>query len=347
MRYLFYFGHPAHFHLFKNVIPMLERAGHEIKVLIKKKDVLEDLLKSAGMEYTNIMEGDRGDSMFKIGLALIRRDAAIFRIAKKFRPDLMIGTSTELNHVGRLTGIPSINVNEDDAAAVPLYAKSGYPFATSILAPECCDCGKWSYKKISHRSYHELAYLHPENFTPDDNVIKKYNLGEKFFILRFARLNAHHDTGRRGIDAGLAEKIISLLKPVGNIFITSERTLEPQFEKYRITIPPHEIHHALAFAAMYIGDSQTMAAEAAVLGTPSIRYNDFVGELSYLNELEHIFGLTYGIKSGNEGQLLDKINELLSLPDINTRWQEKRRVMLTKRENLTNIMFGIFSDYKQ
>lgn len=29
-----------------------------------------------------------------------------------------------------------------------------------------------------------------------------------------------------------------------------------------------------------------MAAEATILGTPSIRFNDFVGKLGYLEELE-------------------------------------------------------------
>ena len=38
-----------------------------------------------------------------------------------------------------------------------------------------------------------------------------------------------------------------------------------------MNIDPSDMHHALAFASLYIGDTQTMAAEAAVLGTPSIR----------------------------------------------------------------------------
>ena len=50
------------------------------------------------------------------------------------------------------------------------------------------------------------------------------------------------------------------------IYITSERPLEPQFEKYRIKINPLDMHHVMAFASLYIGDSQTMAAEAGVLG---------------------------------------------------------------------------------
>ncbi|MBK7853743.1 MAG: hypothetical protein IPJ79_01455 [Bacteroidetes bacterium] len=64
------------------------------------------------------------------------------------------------------------------------------------------------------------------------------------------------------------------------------------------------------FAHMYIGDSQTMAAEAAVLGTPSIRYNDFVGEISYLEELEHLYQLTFGFKTNNRQGMIDKITEL-------------------------------------
>ena len=346
MRYLFYLGHPAHFHLFKNVIRRLKNAGHDTKVLIKKKDILENLLKDSGWEYTNIMQGDRGDSKWQIAIGLLKRDWAIMKIARSYKPDLMVGTSTELNQVGKLLGIPSINVNEDDAAAVPLFAQLGYPFATKILAPECCDCGKWNYKKIAHKSYHELAYLHPDHFIPDKSVIEKYNLGERFYILRFAQLTAHHDAGKKGINAEIAERIITLLAPSGNVFITSERKLEPQFEKYRIAIPPLEIHNALYFATMYIGDSQTMAAEAAVLGTPSIRFNDFVGELGYLTELEQKFGLTFGIKADNPEKLFSKIEEVLKIADVKNKWLEKRKLMLNERADLSEIMFDLIVNFQ-
>lgn len=324
---------------------MLNNAGHETKVLIKKKDVLEQLLRDSGWEYTNIMEGERGNGKFKIALGLLKRDIAILKIASRFKPHLMIGTSTELGHVGRLLGIPSINVNEDDAAAVPLFAKMGYPFATKILAPECCDCGQWNYKKIAHKSYHELAYLHPDYFKPDESVVEKYGLGKKYFILRFAQLNAHHDEGRKGITTEIATRIISLLSPAGKVFITSERELEPEFEKYRISIPPLEIHNALYYATMYIGDSQTMAAEAAVLGTPSIRFNDFIGELGYLEELEHSFGLTYGIKTMHPEKLFSRISELLSIPDVKAKWLEKKNHLLREKEDFTRIMFDLFTEF--
>ena len=55
------------------------------------------------------------------------------------------------------------------------------------------------------------------------------------------------------------------------------------------------MHHVMAFASLYIGDSQTMAAEAGVLGVPFVRFNDFVGRIGYLRELEDVYELGYGI----------------------------------------------------
>ena len=116
-----------------------------------------------------------------------------------------------------------------------------------------------------------------------------------FFIMRFASLNAHHDSGIKGINTEIAQRLIDILAPHGTIYITSERPLEPQFEQYRIRINPLDMHHVMAFASLYIGDSQTMAAEAGVLGVPFVRFNDFVGRIGYLRELEDVYQLGFGV----------------------------------------------------
>ena len=41
-KFLFHLGHPAHFHLFKNVIKLLKKNGDEIYILIKKYSSLSD-----------------------------------------------------------------------------------------------------------------------------------------------------------------------------------------------------------------------------------------------------------------------------------------------------------------
>src|SRR5690606_13332766 len=98
-------------------------------------------------------------------------------------------------------------------------------------------------------------------------------------------------------------------------------------------------------ASLYIGDSQTMAAEAAVLGTPSIRFNDFVGKLGYLEELEHKYGLTYGIKTSEPEKLLAKIDELLSFPHIKDEWAKRRDKMLSEKIDVTAFMVWFIENY--
>ena len=352
MKALFYLGHPAHFHLFKNVISTLKRKNHDVAVLIKKKDILEYLLRQSNFDFLNILPEGRKDSKSGIALGLLKRDWAMFRFCVRQRPNILLGTSAEIAHVGKLLSIPSIVVNEDDYDAVPMFSKLAYPLADNILAPISCPTGPdgstWERKTIHYEGFHELAYLHPARFKPEKNVLKnKIEFSKSYIILRFANLTAHHDKGKTGITAKITQKIINMLKFQYNIYITSERELEPEFEPYRITIDPINMHHALYYADMYIGDSQTMAAEAAVLGTPALRYNDFVGKLGYLEELEHKYGLTYGIKTLHPEKLYQKIEELLDTPNLKEVWQNRRQKMLSEKIDVTAFMVWFIENYPE
>jgi len=346
MKILIYLGHPAHFYIYRNSINSWVSSGHQIFILIKKKDVLEDLLIASNMPYFNILEEGRVDSTWGIFMGMLKRAIRLFIFCLRNKPDILTGTSVENSFVGRVLGIPVVNVNEDDANVVPLYAKLSYPLATSILNPCVCNSGHWDKKAIKYHSYHELAYLHPNHFTPDKEVVGKYLSPDKpYFLIRLAKLTAYHDTGMRGIEAGIAEHIINLLKPHGTVYISSERELEPQFEEYRIAINPLDIHHVMAFAQLYIGDSQTMAAEAGVLGVPFVRYNDFVGRIGYLNELENEFQLGYGIKTKDVEDLYSTISELVALPDRLQIFQERRKKMLSKKIDFAKVLTWFIEDY--
>ena len=315
-------------------------------LVIKKKDVLEDLLTMEGWKYYNVYPKERKETKLDMALSLIKRDIEVLKIAMKERPTLMIGTSVEITHIGKILRIPSIMVEEDDVDQIPLWAKISYPFATSILSPYCCRAGKWQKKTINYEGYHELAYLHPNYFTPKiENINSLIPEKKPYFILRFAKLTAHHDKGKKGITNSVASQIIKKLNNKGEVFITSERVLAPEFEKYRIKIHPSLIHDALAFANLYIGDSQTMATEAAVLGTPSIRFNDFVGKLSTLEELEHKYKLTYGIETSHPEKLLQKIDELLEIPNLKEEWQKRREIMLNDKIDVTKFIVNFIENF--
>lgn len=295
MKIALFLGHPAHFHMLKHAAIGLKNHGHQIFFVIKKKDILETLCQNAGFEYFKIREG-RGTSKLGLVKSVIGMEYHMWKFLRENKIDMLIGSTLSFA-AAKMNRIPVIAMGEDDANVVPNYAKMVYPFASCVLTPNCCDNGKWNNKSAKYPGYHELAYLHPNHFKVSQEVVSSYGIdtAKPYFILRFASLNAHHDDGIKGINTEVAQRLIDTLSPHGQIYITSERPLEPQFEQYRIRINPLDMHHVMAFASLYIGDSQTMAAEAGVLGVPFVRFNDFVGRIGYLRELEDIYELGYGI----------------------------------------------------
>ena len=343
-----FLGHPAHFHLYKHVVNALIKNAYNVTYLIKRKDILEDLVKQTGVPYTIVRDKERSKSS-KFGLisSMLKLDFNVFKSLLTLRPKLLTGTYCPI--VSKLTFIPFISCNEDDAKVVPNFAILSYPPANAILTPVVCDNEKWNDKSTKYPSYHELAYLHPNHFSADKSVVEGYGIdtSKPYFILRFASLKAHHDDGISGINTEIAQRLIDILSPHGQIYITSERELELQFEPYRIRINPLDMHHVMAFASLYIGDSQTMAAEAGVLGTPFVRFNDFVGRIGYLRELEDVYQLGYGIHatplkedspirltngqvqpSGTEA-LYKAVEDLVAMPA-----DERKRIFSERRERM-------------
>jgi predicted glycosyltransferase len=259
----------------------------------------------------------------------------------------MVSTSFCVAHVGKITGVRSVLFTEDDIKVLPLFSKWSYPFCSRIISPDCCDNGKWRSKTVSHPSYHELAYLHPDQFKPKESVASKYvNVSEPYVILRFSKLNKRFEKGVNGITVAIAKRIIQTIEPLARIYISSDVDLDPELVPYNLKLKPGEMHHVMAFARLFVGDSHTMAAESAVLGVPFVRINEFVDRLSYLRELEARYGLGIGFLPKNAINALPYIHRVLS--DINTRaeWAVKRERMLSEKMNLLHFMIELVETYR-
>jgi len=346
MKILFYLGHPAHFHLFKHAINHFK---NNAVVVIKSKDILQKLLNENNVPFINVEEINskhNAGGKFLLAFRILKRIFGIQRIIRNTKPDLLAGSPAELALAGKITGVPVCMFFEDDINKVAPYGSLTGPFAFRMVCPDVCNAGRWSDKKVGYNSYHELAYLHPNHFTPDKSKVAGYfKEGEKNFIIRFVELGAFHDAGKKGITNEFAGAIIKKLSPFGKIHITSERALPKEFEPFRIHISPSDIHHALYFSDMFIGDSQTMTAEAAVLGTPALRFNDFVGELSYLEDLEHRHELTFGFKTNNAEGLLEKLDELIQTPELKQTWKIRKEKMLLEKTDLAKWMINFFENF--
>ena len=340
MNILFDIGHPAHFYLFKNTIEFLEKNNHKVYCVVRDKDILVNLMNSFNIEFRILTKAQKG--IFKLLFELILRDIKLFIFSWNKNIKIMMGTSFCITHVSKFLNCKSIVFNEDDASTARLFSLLAYPFADRIVTPDSLVNEDYGKKHIKYSSYHELAYLHPNHFTPKRDILDKLGVieGEKFFIIRMVSLQAVHDIHEKGIPSVTRKKIIEILKPFGKIFITSEGFIEDDLKKYILPISPKNIHHALYYATMFIGDSQTMTIEAAVLGTPAIRCNTFVGRCSVIEELEKKYQLTYGFLPSQEERLLAKIRELLAVRNLKEQWQIKREKMLEDKIDLSQWMIN-------
>ena len=212
MRIALFLGHPAHFHMLKHAAAGLKAHGHEVFFVIKKKDILENLCQDAGFEYFKIREG-RGGSKLGLIKSVLGMEWHMLQFIRRNKIDILVGSTLSFA-AAKLARIPVIAMGEDDADVVPKYAKMVYPFASSVLTPDCCDNGRWNDKSSKYPSYQELAYLHPNHFTPDLKIVEAYGIdtSKPYFVMRFASLNAHHDAGIKGINTEIAQRLIDILE---------------------------------------------------------------------------------------------------------------------------------------
>lgn len=311
-----YINHPSHYYIFKNITANFSKKISETKFFCKHKDILEDLLKNDCCDYKNIYKNKNTNSIAGLIANVFNKNKILYKELKSFKPNILLSCASDVAQVGVLTGIPCFVFNDDDVKVVPFSACFGWPFATKIFAPLGCNMGYWRKKTIFYNGYQKLAYLHPKYFQPDQKIVQNYGLSDStYFLIRSVSLTAHHDKNIRGLNNELVEKLIAILSPHGKVFISSEKKLPSYLELFKLKINPLDIHHLIYFSSLLVGDSQSMAHEAALLGTPSARYNDFVGRIGVLEELEHKYGLTFGVSPDNPELLINKVKMLISLKD--------------------------------
>lgn len=346
LRILIDIGHPGHVHLFKNLIRYFTNKKHKVIITTKDDKDIVDLLRKYNFNYINL--GKKGSGLFGKILKQCIFDIKLLYYLYKYGIDIALGTSISISHACLFHKSKSFVFNEDDKKSAPFFAKAAYPFAYRIITPTSLreDYGK---KHIKVNSLHELAYLHPDNFKPDIKELEKVGIkkGESFFILRFNAFKAHHDKDIKGLSKETKRNLIGLLEEKGRVLITTEGKIDNEFRKYQMKISPEKIHHFLNYCDLFIGDSQTMTLEAAVLGVPAIRCNDFVGRCPAIEELEEKYGLTYGFKPKDSDKMLRKIKELLNKKNLKKEWQEKKKRLLKDKIDFNAFMIKLIENFKK
>lgn len=357
MNILIDIAHPAHVHLLRNFYKEMTDKGHRVIVTVKDIPAAMQLLDLYDIPY--IFLGKKSDNLIMKGLEQLVYNLKLWRIAVRNSVQIGIGSSITLAHVSKMCRMKSIILDDDDDAVEPLFAKYAHPFADVILSPE--GTPRKSKKTVYYPAYHELAYLYPTRFTPDVSVLDDAGIPyekqangqvrvlQPYFILRFNAFKAHHDVGVVGLTIDNKRRLVELLSRYGKVFITTERNIDEEFKPYQLRVSPDKAHSLMYFATMLVGDSQTMTSEAAVLGTPAIRCNTFVGRIHYLEEEEHTYQLTYGFRPEQSEQMFQKIEELLSIgaDHLKQEWATRRQRLLQDKIDYTAYQVWFVENYPQ
>ncbi len=345
MNILIDIAHPAHVHLIKNTYYELINKGH--KVIVTVKDIPSAIQLLNIFEIPFIYLGGKSDSLIGKAFLQLKFNYLLWQVVVREKINIAFGSSLTIAQLSKYTKVKSIILDDDDDDVEPLFVKYAHPAADHILSPACTI--RRTQKMIGYSGYHELAYLHPNRFNPDESVLSEIGVqpGEKYFILRFNAFKAHHDVGVQGLSLENKRQLISLLERHGKVFITTERNIDDEFKPYQLKVSPDKAHSLMYYATMLVGDSQTMTSEAAVLGTPAIRCNTFVRRISYLEEEEFKYNLTYGFLPENSDSLFLKINELLEMPNLKNEWKNRRENMLNDKIDVTAFFTWFIENYPQ
>ncbi|MCI2398181.1 DUF354 domain-containing protein [Aliiroseovarius subalbicans] len=269
MRVLIDIVHPADVLFFKRPIDMFLARGDNLLVLSRHKDIACALLDNFSIAHQPVTTAGRGTwGLFK---EMIARDAAVFRAVRRFGADVMLGFGgVSISHVSRLTSIPSVAFYDSENAT--LQTRLTWPFISHLYVPESYSGPTPKARTTWLRGTKDLSFLHPSAFHASAEIARAagWDPERRNVFIRVVDWRANHDMGKQGWGAEALVGLIGRLSQHAKVHLSAEGALPDQLYRHRYAGDPAQVHHLVANCDLLIGESATMACEAAIMGVPGI-----------------------------------------------------------------------------
>lgn len=335
MNVLISISHPAWAHQFNNIIKLLKKRGHNVIVLVIKKDKNWEILDEYNIKY-KIIGTSTGRGKIDKAFILLTSTIKHLYYGIKYKADVYIGRPSPMMAIASfLHRKKNIAYCDTERSVESLWFSRKLSY--KILTPKV-------YKKdlgevqMRVETFKELFYLHPKYFkpNPEDLCLVGLKEKEKFTFVRFVAWNASHDLGYKGFSNEDKMKLVKHLEKYGKVLISSEEKLPEEFDKYIINVPHTKLHSIMSFAQLFVGDGLTMAAECCVMGVHSIFTSELTSGSS--EEMERVYKLLYQITDRDnmlEGTI-KKSKELLEKKDLQQLGKKKLEKLLKDKIDINN-----------
>jgi predicted glycosyltransferase len=336
MRIQVFANTPAHAHVYKHAVAELREGGHEVQVLARDYGCTHDILDYNDISYASY--GYCGTTPLSLARNLPGHYVRIARATRRFDPDVIFGMGSYAAHAGLLSRTPVVLLLDSEPTSLD-HAISR-PFARAILTPRAFrkDLGENHYV---FEGFKESAYLAPSVFEPDPRAREQLGVAEdeRFVLLRFNAFGSHHDLGKAGFSRDQRRALIRELAEHATVFVSDEKG---DMDLSDLPARPYDLHPALlhdvlAAADLLVADTQTMVTEAALVGTPAVRSNAFVGDDDMGNfvELESA-GLVYNVAEFEA--VRERSVELLSDAAAIAGWHERHAAYVADMPDLSEVI---------
>jgi predicted glycosyltransferase len=338
MRYLVFANTPAHVHLYKHVVDVLRDRDHEVMVMVRDYGCTVAVADAADLPYH--VYGGCGTTKLSLLCNLPGQYVGLVRQARAFDPDVVFGVGSYAAHAGAITGARTILVLDSEPTTLDHRLSS--PFADALLTPACFR-RELGPKHHVFEGFKESAYLHPGVYSPDESVRNRLGVGDdRFVVIRLNAFGSHHDVAEAGFSRTQVETLVETLADHATVVVSDEGdAIDLDALPARpVDCHPADIHHVLSEAALLVADSQTMVTEAAMLGTPAIRSNSFVGDGDMGNFLDLADrGLVRNLPSFEA--VREEAKDLLTDETVDERWARRRQELLAETVDLTDLLVDV------
>lgn len=269
--------HIPQYNFYRNFIRQLVNEGHNVEITVLRRgktpliirNEMQDLIEK---EQVRVYEVGR-HSMKKWSVVIeanILRLIALIGWRMRHRVDLAYGNGMLPAMVQAVFGGPSYSF-DDDPQTVDFRIKARYNTECNFCLYEDAATAQHGGNVQVLRCLKEWAYLAPNVFEANADVLKQYGLQPKRYIFLREVTVGTFNYSEQAPQAILAvkEKIAATGLPV--VFSLEEKHRRADYPADWILLqePVTDIHSLIYYAAGLISSGDSMAREAALLGIPS------------------------------------------------------------------------------